>query len=584
MPETQPPAAVAASTTLFNPRTYDAAGFDEETRRVLLATIAWFEDRGKVRLKQAHHDRTWYADFLEFIAREKVFATLLTPASEAGEDESDKRWDTARICAFNEITAFYGLSYWYTWQVTILGLGPVWQSPNAAVRARAARLLDEGAIFAFGLSEKEHGADIYSTDMILEPDGQGGFTANGGKYYIGNGNEAGIVSVFGRRADVDGADGYVFFAADSHHDNYELIKNVVAGQMFVSEFRLHDYPVSEADLMHAGPEAFYAALNTVNVGKFNLGFASIGISEHAFYEAITHAHNRILYGKRVTDFPHVAQMFTDAYARLLAMKLFGDRAVDYFRCADEDDRRYLLYNPITKMKVTTEGERVIGLLGDIIAARGFEKDTYFEMAAVDIHALPKLEGTVHVNMALVLKFMASYFFAPEEYDVVPPRQDAADDAFLFAQGPARGLSKIRFHDWQQAYAPFADVPNVAVFLQQAHALPELLQSAPPSPEQAADLDFMLELGELFTLVVYGQLVLEQAALTGLDRDVIDQIFDVLVRDFSAYATTLHGKASSTPEQQAWAIGAIRKPAADRERFDRVWGQVTALAGAYEMQA
>ena len=52
----------------------------------------------------------------------------------------------------------------------------------------------------------------------------------------------------------------------------------------------------------------------------------------------------------------------------------------------------------------------------------------------------------------------------------------------------------------------------------------------------------------------------------------------------AYATTLHGKASSTPEQQAWAIGAIRKPAADRERFDRVWGQVTALAGAYEMQA
>ena len=40
--------------------------------------------------------------------------------------------------------------------------------------------------------------------------------------------------------------------------------------------------------------------------------------------------------------------------------------------------------------------------------------------------------------------------------------------------------KIRFHDWQQAYAPFADVPNVAVFLEQAHALPELLQTAPPA--------------------------------------------------------------------------------------------------------
>ena len=77
------------------------------------------------------------------------------------------------------------------------------------------------------------------------------------------------------------------------------------------------------DVLHTGPAAFDAALNTVNIGKFNLGFASIGICEHAFYEAITHADARVLYGMRVTDFPHVRQAFTDAYARLVAMKLFG---------------------------------------------------------------------------------------------------------------------------------------------------------------------------------------------------------------------------------------------------------------------
>jgi len=361
-------AGSTAPTALFNPRTFDASGFDEETRRVLLATIEWFEARGKVALKRHHHDRTWYADFLDFIARERVFATLLTPAAEGGGD-ADKRWDTARICAFNEITAFYGLGYWYTWQVSILGLGPIWQSENAAARARAAGLLDDGAIFAFGLSEQTHGADIYSTDMILTPDGDGGFIANGGKYYIGNGNLAGMVSVFGRRADVEGPDGYVFFAADSQAPTYELIKNVVNGQMYVSAFHLHDHPVSADDVLHTGREAFDAALNTVNVGKFNLGFASIGIAEHAFYEAITHAHARVLYGRRVTDFPHVQQMLTDAYARLLAMKLFGERAIDYFRSANAEDRRYLLFNPITKMKVTTEGERVIDLLWDVIAAR-----------------------------------------------------------------------------------------------------------------------------------------------------------------------------------------------------------------------
>ena len=125
--------------------------------------------------------------------------------------------------------------------------------------------------------------------MVLTPDGDGGFRANGGKYYIGNGNLAGIVSVFGRRADLEGDDGYVFFAADSQHPNYHLVKNVVNSQTYVSEFRLEDYPVRPEDVMHAGREAFDAALNTVNIGKFNLGFASIGICEHAFYEAITHA-------------------------------------------------------------------------------------------------------------------------------------------------------------------------------------------------------------------------------------------------------------------------------------------------------
>jgi acyl-CoA dehydrogenase len=578
---------------LLNPRTYEGADLDPESRRLMLATIEFFESRGKQVLKEHDRDHLWYADFLEFVKRERVFATLLTPASEAGED-SEKRWDTRRICAFNEISAFYGLVYWYTWQVSILGLGPIWQSENAAARRRAAQLLDDGAIFAFGLSEKEHGADIYSTDMVLTSDAgseatgasadrREGFRASGGKYYIGNGNLAGMVSVFGRRADIEGPEGYVFFAADSQHPAYRLIKNVVNSQSYVSQFELEGYPVRPEDVLHTGPAAFDAALNTVNIGKFNLGFASIGICEHALYEAITHADGRILYGMRVTDFPHVRQAFADAYARLVAMKLFGERAIDYMRCAGPDDRRYLLYNPITKMKVTTEGEKVIDLLWDVIAAKGFEKDMYFEMAARDIRALPKLEGTVHVNMALVLKFMANYLFNPAEYEAVPSRLDAADDGFLFRQGPARGLGKIRFHDWRAAYDEFAGVPNVARFTEQAEALKALLSTAPPSEEQIKDLDFMLTLGELFTLVVYGQLILEQTALTGLATDTVDQIFDVMVRDFSGYAVALHGRSSSTEAQQAWALDSVRKPVVDEDRFASAWGKVRGLAGAYEMR-
>ncbi|WP_306748950.1 acyl-CoA dehydrogenase [Saccharothrix yanglingensis] len=566
---------------LFNPDTYDAGHLDPESRRLLRAVIDWFEERGKRRLIADDQARVWYAEFLDFVAREKLFATFCTPAAEAGGNP-DKRWDAARNAALSEVLGFYGLQYWYAWQVTVLGLGPIWMSDNAAARAKAAALLDDGAVFAFGLSEKEHGADVYSTDMVLTPTGTG-FVANGGKYYIGNGNVAGMVSVFGRRADVEGPDGYVFFAVDSQHEAFHLVKNVVDSQMFVSEFRLEDYPVRAEDVLHTGADAFSAALNTVNVGKFNLCTASIGIGEHAFHESVTHAHNRVLYGKRVTEFPHVRQNFVDAYARLAAMKLFSDRAVDYFRSASPEDRRYLLFNPITKMKVTSEGERVVDLLWDVIAAKGFEKDTYFSMAARDIRALPKLEGTVHVNLALVLKFMPNHLFAPAEHEAVPTRHDPADDAFFWRQGPARGLGKVRFHDWEAPYREHARVPNAALFHEQARALRDLLTGAAPDEDQQRDLDFLLNLGHLFTLVVYGQLVLEQAAIAGVGDDLLDQVFDVLVRDFSAYAVALHGKASSTGAQQAWALGVVRKPVVDDGRFDRVWQAVAALSGVYEMR-
>jgi acyl-CoA dehydrogenase len=494
-----------SSGLLLNPNAYDPAQFDQETRRQLRALIDWFEARGKVKLLQDDLEATWVADFLDFVGRERIFATFLTPSAFGGGDDN-KRWDTSRNAALSEILGFYGLAYWYAEQVTILGLGPIWQSNNKEAMQRAADQLEAGGVMAFALSEQKRGADIYNTDMILTPTDEEGvaFRASGEKYYIGNGNVAGMVSVFSRRADVEGADGYVWFVADSQHPNYELIGNVVHGQMYVSNFMLHDYPVREEDILDTGADAFSAALNTVNVGKFNLCSGSIGMCEHAFYEAITHAHNRILYGNRVTDFPHVRANFVDAYARLIAMKLFSDRAIDYFRSASRDDRRYLLFNPLTKSKVTSEGEIVVTLLQDVLAAKSFEKNTYFSEVARLIGCLPRLEGTVHVNVAQILKFMPNYMFNPAHYPDVGTRDDDADDVFFWEQGPARGASKVQFADWAPIYEGALHIPNVARFYEQVKAFKEMLTTAAPDADQSSDLDFILVGGHLFSLVVYGQ--------------------------------------------------------------------------------
>ena len=449
---------------------------DEGSKAIMDKTIAFFEKMGKTRLLDDYNKKVWYREFVDFIGKEQIFAKLLTPKQYAGGDP-DARWDTARNSEYSELLAFYGLGYWYCFQVTILGLGPIWMSPNETAKKRAAKLLKEGAIFAFGLSERTHGADIYSVESTLTPKGDGTYVANGEKYYIGNGNEAEMVSTLGKVK--DGTDDYTFFVTNYRHKSFELKKNVISHQEYVSNFALHDYPITEDDMLSRGPHAWDSALNTVNIGKFNIGPASIGIAEHCFYEAITHASNRILYGVKVTDMPHVKKNFMDAWLRLLGMKIYQRRATDYFRGPSENDRRYLLYNPTSKMKVTLQSEDVVNLLWDVIAAKGFEKDTIFHMAAADVRGPSKLEGTVHVNVQLIRKFMKNYFFSPAAYALAAPDFSLKDDLFLFNQGPTKGLGKVQFHDYKPVFEANKGLPNVATFIKQIEIFKEMLEKAGP---------------------------------------------------------------------------------------------------------
>jgi acyl-CoA dehydrogenase len=563
---------------LLNPKQNTFEHLDKNSRELILKTISFFENKGKIKLKEDDHECVWYEDFLNFVKKEKLFATFLIPT---GYGDDGTRWDTFRNCQLNEILGFYGLSYWYTWQVTILGLGPIWMSANEEVKKKTARLLQQGAIFAYGLSEQEHGADIYASSMTVEKDGKEAYKANGSKYYIGNGNKAALVSTFAKMAD---SGDYVFFVAESDHKKYKCVKNIVNSQNYVAEFKLTDYPLTEMEILSSGRQAWDSCLNTVNVGKFNLGWASIGLCTHAFYEAMNHASHRRLFNSFVTDFTHIRHMFVEAYTRLAAMKIFALRASDYIRTASKEDRRYLLYTPMVKMKVTMQGEEVINLLWDIIAAKGFEKDMFFEMAARDIRALPKLEGTVHVNMALIIKFMPNYFFRPAKYVYVACQDGTQNDDFLFQQGETRGLSKIRFHDYKTIYNASL-LPNVKIFKKQIRLLKMLLFIARPNKKQIKDFDFLLILGELFTLVVYGQLILENAVILKTADDLVDQIFDFIIRDFSKYALQLYSKTSSTAKQKLICKRIIRKPIVNEKRFERVLNEyVYILKDQYEMNA
>ena len=205
------------------------------------------------------------------------------------------------------------------------------------------------------------------------------------------------------------------------------------------------------------------------------------------------------------------------------------------------------------------------------------------MAIRDIPMLPKLEGTEHVNMALIIKFVKNYFFGPADYPEVVQQHEPRDDSYLFNQKTG-GLATVRFGDYRLAYRGH-ESPNVLRFREQVELFRRLLVEAPPSAEQARNIDYMLSAGELFTLAVYAQLVLENVNIMKVSAELLEQIFSFLIQDFSRAALAMIIGQDNSAEQEKLFNQMIMKPVADRQGFARVWDEeVYPLKDAYGIPA
>jgi acyl-CoA dehydrogenase len=93
---------------------------------------------------------------------------------------------------------------------------------------------------------------------------------------------------------------------------------------------------------------------------------------------------------------------------------------------------------------------------------------------------------------------------------------------------------------------------------------------------------MLAAGELFTLIAYAQLILENSRIYAVDDDLLEQIFDFMVKDFSGFALQMVLGHENSSAQEDLFRAMIQKPATDPQGFSRVWQQVLALKDRYRI--
>ena len=59
---------------LLNPKKHDRVYPDARSKEIMQKTIDFFETKGMKKIKEDDHERVWYADFLEFVKKEKIFS------------------------------------------------------------------------------------------------------------------------------------------------------------------------------------------------------------------------------------------------------------------------------------------------------------------------------------------------------------------------------------------------------------------------------------------------------------------------------------------------------------------------------
>jgi acyl-CoA dehydrogenase len=526
---------------------------DPPTRKL----VEFFERKGLAAIKEEDRLEQWYDDWLDYQAKNNLYASVLSPKSYSSQG---REFDLLRYARFMEVFAYFSPGHTYSLQVTFLGFFSILMGSNEALKKEALATLEAGGLFAFGVSEKDHGSDLLGNEFTIRATGPNEFVANGTKYYIGNANCASMISILARKLDerTEGARAkrapFALFALRPKQSkgfgNLRKIHTLGVRAGFVGEFEVKNHPLPQSDIVAEGRDAWDAVLGTVTLGKFFLGFGSIGICEHALEEAVAHLNSRILYGKPVIEMPHIRAAVDQARTRLIAMKLYAYRALDYVHAASADDRRYLLYCAVQKAKVSTEGVKVMALLSECIGAKGFESDTYFEMALRDAQLVPGLESSAHINLGLAAQFIPAYFGRPAKNLPPPPSLAAAETASTeneyLMQARSTAINTIAFPSMSRAYVAHRNLPNVRGFVRQAKAFRDFARTLHAQRNAVTDTLLAMALGQCVATIVYGQLIAENALCLKVPADILSSIFHFLVSDLSAAAMPL----ASLPELDA----------------------------------
>jgi alkylation response protein AidB-like acyl-CoA dehydrogenase len=379
--------------------------FGAEHRELSAALTAWTD-----RTLDGHvHPAT--RDAVDVCCRELVralgaagFTRYCVRASEGG---ALPEFDARAICVIREALAFADGLADFAFAMQGLGSGAISLAGSAELKRRyLPRVAQGSAIAAFALSEPQAGSDVAAMRLRACRSGDD-YVLDGEKTWISNGGIADFYCVFARTGDGErrpdgstGADGITAFVVDAGTEGLEVAERIeVISPHPLARLRFQGCRIPVAQRIGALGEGFKIAMRTLDVFRTSVAAAALGFARRALAEAVRHAREREMFGRRLADFQMTQAALADMATEIDAAALL------IYRAAWQRDRgeSVTCAAAMAKMTATESAQRVIDRAVQMFGGRGVVSGERVERLYRDIRSLRIYEGATEVQKLIIAR-------------------------------------------------------------------------------------------------------------------------------------------------------------------------------------
>ena len=285
---------------------------------------------------------------------------------------------------------------------TSLGTLPILLYGSTNLKKKYLPKIASGEIIsAFALTEPEAGSDAGSTKTTAIKVGDD-YIVNGGKIFITNAGEAGVLSFTARVVEGGKDIGIGAFIIPTNTEGLEIGTKERKMGWRASDTRqiyFKNMKINSSDMLCSPEAGFKAFLRTLTSGRISIGALSIGTATGAYEKALKYSKHRIAFNNPINHFQSISFKLADMATKIEASKLLVYHAAwlkDQGKNIIKEAAMAKLFASETAMQVTREAIQVHGGYGYV---RDYDVERYFRDAKI----LEIGEGTSEIQRMIIAR-------------------------------------------------------------------------------------------------------------------------------------------------------------------------------------